>query len=53
MERGHGRFVFPKPNRLIINKAGKDGTLHKVNKSTAQAENRLSLQGFLRRKKHG
>jgi Rps23 Pro-64 3,4-dihydroxylase Tpa1-like proline 4-hydroxylase len=53
MERGHGRFVFPKPNRLVINKAGPAGTLHKVNKSTPQAENRLSLQGFLRRKKNG
>jgi Rps23 Pro-64 3,4-dihydroxylase Tpa1-like proline 4-hydroxylase len=53
MDRGHGRFVFPKTNRLVINKAGKQGTLHKVNKSTPQAENRLSLQGFLRRKNNG
>jgi len=51
MSQGHGRFVFPKSNRLVINKAGEQGTLHKVNKSTPQADNRLSLQGFLRRKK--
>jgi Rps23 Pro-64 3,4-dihydroxylase Tpa1-like proline 4-hydroxylase len=53
MEKGYGQFIFPKTNRLIINKAGTQGTLHKVNKSTLQAENRLSLQGFLRRKNNG
>lgn len=50
IDHGFGTFIHPKPNRLIINKAGDKGILHKVNKSTMQAKDRLSLQGFLRKK---
>lgn len=48
MEKGHGHFLFPKPNRIVFNKSGEYGILHKVNKSTSQAKERLTLQGFLR-----
>lgn len=49
LEKGVGHFVMPKPNRIIFNKSGKYGILHKVNKSTLQASERLTLQGFLRK----
>jgi hypothetical protein len=51
VDHGIGNFIIPKPNRLVINRAGENGILHKVNKSTAQAKDRLTLQGFLL--KHG
>jgi len=50
VDHGFGTFIHPKPNRLIINRAGERGILHKVNKSTPQAKDRLSIQGFLRKK---
>ena len=48
MEKGTGHFVYPKPNRIVFNKSGEYGILHKVNKSTSRAKERLTLQGFLR-----
>jgi len=50
MERGHGHFFHPKPNRLILNKGGEKGILHKVNKSTLDSRARLTLQCFIRGK---
>jgi Rps23 Pro-64 3,4-dihydroxylase Tpa1-like proline 4-hydroxylase len=47
VEHGIGHFIQPKPNRLVIGKAGDNGILHKVNRSTMQAKDRLTLQGFL------
>ncbi len=44
LERGHGVWVAPKPNRLVLNS---DRVLHKVAKTTAAAAPRLSLQGFM------
>ena len=44
MSLGHGVWVAPKPNRLIINPAN---TLHKVSKSTMDSAPRLSVQCFL------
>lgn len=48
MEHGIGHFFYPKPNRLVINKGGNRGILHKVNKSTIDSKPRLTLQGFIR-----
>jgi len=48
MEKGVGNFIMPKPNRIVLNKSGEYGILHKVNKSTVNAKERLTLQGFLR-----
>lgn len=48
MEKGVGNFFHPKPNRLIINKGGDKGILHKVNKSTVDSRARLTFQGFIR-----
>jgi Rps23 Pro-64 3,4-dihydroxylase Tpa1-like proline 4-hydroxylase len=47
LDHGVGYFIQPKPNRLVIGKAGSNGILHKVNRSTLQAKDRLTLQGFL------
>ena len=47
VDHGIGHFIHPKPNRLVIGRAGKNGILHKVNRSTLQAKDRLTLQGFL------
>ncbi len=44
MATGHGMWIAPKPNRLIINPAN---TLHKVSKSTSAAIPRMSIQSFL------
>lgn len=41
---GHGAWVSPKPNRLIVNPSN---MLHKVAKSTAAAAPRLCIQAFL------
>jgi hypothetical protein len=48
MSKGHGHFIHPKPNRLIINKGGKKGILHKVARTTPDSGPRLTLQGFIR-----
>ena len=50
MNHGIGNFIQPKPNRLVLSKAGANGILHKVNRSTLQARDRLTLQGFLHKK---
>ena len=50
MEEGIGTYIQPKPNRLVLNKGGPHGILHKVNKSTINAGPRLTLQGFIRSK---
>jgi Rps23 Pro-64 3,4-dihydroxylase Tpa1-like proline 4-hydroxylase len=50
INHGIGYFIQPKPNRLVIGKAGNNGILHKVNRSTLQAKDRLTLQGFLFKK---
>ena len=50
MEEGSGNYFYPKPNRLIINKGGSNGILHKVNKSTSNSNPRLTLQCFIRSK---
>lgn len=50
VDHGIGHFIHPKPNRLVIGKAGDNGILHKVNRSTLQAKDRLTLQGFLFKK---
>ena len=47
MEEGAGNYFYPKPNRLIINKGGSNGILHKVNKSTLNSNPRLTLQCFI------
>jgi hypothetical protein len=47
VNHGIGHFIHPKPNRLVIGKAGDNGILHKVNRSTLQSKDRLTLQGFL------
>jgi len=47
VDHGIGHFIQPKPNRLVIGRAGDNGILHKVNRSTMQAKDRLTLQGFL------
>ena len=47
MENGSGHYFYPKPNRAIVNKGGKHGILHKVNKSTANSGPRLTLQCFI------
>ncbi len=44
MATGHGAWVAPKPNRLVINP---NNILHKVNKSTLAAPPRLSIQAFM------
>jgi len=49
MDKGIGQFIMPKPNRIIFNKSGSNGILHKVNKSTNNSAPRLTLQGFFRR----
>lgn len=48
MDKGIGHFFHPKPNRLIINKGGDCGILHKVNKSTSDSRPRLTFQGFIK-----
>jgi len=48
LNKGTGHFVMPKPNRIVFNKGGEHGILHKVAKSTPQAHDRLTLQGFIR-----
>lgn len=50
LDKGVGHFIMPKPNRIVFNKGGKQGILHKVAKSTPQATDRLTLQGFLRKR---
>jgi hypothetical protein len=50
MEEGTGNYFYPKPNRMIINKGGRNGILHKVNKSTLNSNPRLTLQCFIRSK---
>lgn len=50
LDHGHGHFIHPKPNRLIINKGGARGILHKVARSTIESNPRLTLQGFIRKK---
>ena len=47
MKEGTGNYFYPKPNRLIINKGGSNGILHKVNKSTLNSNPRLKLQCFI------
>ena len=47
MENGSGQYFYPKPNRAIVNKGGKHGILHKVNKSTANSGPKLTLQCFI------
>lgn len=49
MNKGTGHFIMPKPNRIVFNKSGDNGILHKVNKSTINSSERLTLQGFFRR----
>ncbi len=44
MSAGHGAWVAPKPNRLVVNPSN---MLHKVTKSTPAAAPRLSIQAFL------
>jgi len=46
LQKGHGIWVAPKPNRLIVLS---DATLHKVAKTTENAAPRLTIQGFLYR----
>jgi len=50
MIEGSGNYFYPKPNRLIINKGGANGILHKVNKSTLNSNPRLTLQCFIKAK---
>ena len=50
MDSGVGNYIQPKPNRLVLNKGGPHGILHKVNKSTTNADARITLQGFIRAK---
>lgn len=50
VNHGIGHFIHPKPNRLVIGRAGDEGVLHKVNRSTMQSKDRLTLQGFLFKK---
>jgi hypothetical protein len=50
LNHGHGHFIHPKPNRMIINKGGSRGILHKVARSTVNSGPRLTLQGFIRKK---
>lgn len=47
MNNSVGQFIYPNSNRLIFNRSGENGILHKVNKSTAQAKDRLTIQGFI------
>lgn len=47
MEGGSGNFFHSKPNRLILNKGGDKGILHKVAKTTTDSKPRLTLQGFI------
>jgi Rps23 Pro-64 3,4-dihydroxylase Tpa1-like proline 4-hydroxylase len=49
LNHGHGHFIHPKPNRMIINKGGTRGILHKVARSTVNSGPRLTLQGFIRK----
>jgi hypothetical protein len=49
MNKGTGHFIMPKPNRIVFNKSGANGILHKVNKSTNNSAERITLQGFLRK----
>ena len=49
MDKGTGHFIMPKPNRIVFNKSGSNGILHKVNKSTSNSAERITLQGFFRR----
>jgi len=44
MSSGHGAWLAPKPNRLIVNPSN---ILHKVVKSTPAAAPRLSIQAFI------
>jgi hypothetical protein len=48
LREGVGNFFHPKPNRLIVNKGGDRGILHKVNKSTIDSKARLTFQGFIK-----
>jgi hypothetical protein len=48
MEKGIGHFFHPKPNRLIVNRGGERGILHKVSKSTIDSRARLTFQGFIK-----
>ena len=50
MDQGVGHYIQPKPNRLVLNKGGPHGILHKVNKSTVNSGPRITLQGFIRAK---
>ena len=50
MDEGIGHYIQPKPNRLVLNKGGPKGILHKVNKSTINAGARITMQGFIRAK---
>ena len=50
MDEGIGHYIQPKPNRLVLNKGGPKGILHKVNKSTINSGARITLQGFNRAK---
>jgi hypothetical protein len=47
MNNSIGQFIYPKPNRLVFNRSGENGILHKVNKSSLQAKDRLTIQGFI------
>lgn len=47
LEKGTGNFFHSKPNRLILNKGGDKGILHKVAKTTLDSKPRLTLQGFI------
>jgi Rps23 Pro-64 3,4-dihydroxylase Tpa1-like proline 4-hydroxylase len=44
MNKGHGVWISPKPNRLVVNPSD---MYHKVSKTSAAAAPRLSIQGFL------
>ena len=48
MKNSVGNFFYPNPNRLVVNKGGSNGILHKINNTTVDSSPRLSLQCFIR-----
>lgn len=47
MKNSVGNFFYPNPNRVVINKGGVNGILHKINDTTIDSSPRLSLQCFM------
>ena len=48
MKNSVGNFFYPNPNRLVVNKGGSNGILHKINNTTVDSSPRFLLQCFIR-----